>query len=360
MTFSRGDVSTVAQLQDFLLKDQLGRPLLRRERQRSGTYGLTYLRTVAPYFAERQQHNTDPRTRRAHNIALRHADPQNFLFTPQPIYSVMARVAQSAQKERSSSSVQDTPRLSPEASAYLALTSFFESQVDGLLEHLSYLGPLRERFQRVYALSSDTPTGVGAEGHSAPELLYWHQNDAVFSAVQKWVRRFEFNGDLIIEPASEDGFRLRLNTDSGFSVSVVDCGFGLSQVIPLIVEGLVSYTGSLLIASQPEIHLNPRLQATLGDLFVEIVNSGRRVILETHSEHLLLRVRRLVAEGVIDAENISILYVEKDAAASTVRQMPLSPIGELETEWPRGFFEDSLGEALALAQAQADSRKMHS
>ena len=76
--------------------------------------------------------------------------------------------------------------------------------------------------------------------------------------------------------------------------------------------------------------------------------------METHSEHLLLRLRRLVAEGQFSPDDVAILYVEKDGATSRVQDVPVDSLGHIEpSRWPAGFFNEGLSESLALAQAQS-------
>jgi len=126
------------------------------------------------------------------------------------------------------------------------------------------------------------------------------------------------------------------------------------------VQALTADPNSLTIAEQPEIHLNPRLQYLLADLFVEMANTEHRVIVETHSEHLLLRLRRLIAEKVIQSDKIAIYFVERIDGKSTVRQIPLEANGNIPSDqWPQGFFEDTLKESLALASAQSQNRANH-
>jgi predicted ATPase len=116
----------------------------------------------------------------------------------------------------------------------------------------------------------------------------------------------------------------------------------------------------LTIAEQPEIHLNPRLQYLLADLLVEMANSDHRVIVETHSEHLLLRLRRLVADGKIKHDKVAIYFVEKMDGVSRVRPIDLKGNGHIPPEtWPKGFFEESLGESLALAASQSRKLRKH-
>jgi predicted ATPase len=175
-----------------------------------------------------------------------------------------------------------------------------------------------------------------------------------------WVRRFDFGRALEVKPLSDDLFSLELvgtrNGKGRDKTNLADVGFGGSQVLPLVVQALTAPKESLMIAEQPEIHLNPRLQGVLADLFVDMAKQDRRVIVETHSEHLLLRLRTLVARGVIPPSDVALYFVEKRDGKSTVREIPITTKGHIEPDrWPVGFFEDGLKESLALATQQAKS-----
>lgn len=137
-------------------------------------------------------------------------------------------------------------------------------------------------------------------------------------------------------------------------VSHRDIGIGVSQVLPVLVTAYASHD-SLLAMEQPELHLHPALQAELGDVFIEsAVKSRNTFVLETHSEHLILRIMRRIREttqgtlpeGVtpVRAEDVAVLYVEPMPEGSIVREMPLNENGELVKAWPGGFFEEGLRE----------------
>lgn len=134
-----------------------------------------------------------------------------------------------------------------------------------------------------------------------------------------------------------------------------DVGIGVSQVIPILVScyGLLD---ALVAIEQPEIHLHPKLQAELGDVFIQSALGQQKnlFILETHSEHLLLRIMRRMRQTFYDElpegcppvkpEDVSILFVDPDAKGSIVIEMPLNKKGELKKAWPGGFFEEGLEE----------------
>lgn len=134
-----------------------------------------------------------------------------------------------------------------------------------------------------------------------------------------------------------------------------DVGIGITQVLPVLVMAYAS-KGRIISMEQPEIHLHPALQAELGDLFIEGALGERKnnFILETHSEHLILRIMRRMRETIrktlpegfpgVRPEDVAVLYVEPDGARSIVREMPLNETGDLVKAWPGGFFEEALRE----------------
>ena len=141
---------------------------------------------------------------------------------------------------------------------------------------------------------------------------------------------------------------------TGTPVSHRDVGIGVSQVLPVLVSAY-AWKDSLLAIEQPEIHLHPALQAELGDVFVEsALGAGNTFLIETHSEHLLLRLMRRMRQtstgdlpdGVVAVrpEDVMVLFVEPDGPKSIVREMPLNERGELVKAWPGGFFEEGLRE----------------
>lgn len=154
-----------------------------------------------------------------------------------------------------------------------------------------------------------------------------------------------------------------IDIDRDIVVSPSNVGVGISQVLPVIIQTLIiQQQAGFSCIEQPELHLHPALQAELGDLFIKsrFSNSeddyifGGTTLLETHSEHILLRIMRRIREstnGVIKNEDlliknsdVMILYVESIDKRSIVREMPLNEHGELIKAWPGGFFEEGLRE----------------
>lgn len=331
-TFASGADPHRVRLKRFELFDIYKRHFITRELQANGTYSLKGAIDLA------QMHKIEQK-------AVLESVPVNFLFTPtRTLYEV----------ERPSTPDKGLKRqdLTSQFTFYLSTLSFAWSMISSLFDDLSYVGPLRQKPQRYYRVAGETPTTVGTQGENAPNLLR-SQYSHLQPALNKWVQRFEFGESVRCNPLGDDLFELRFATGAE-EVNIADAGFGASQVLPLIVQALAAPEDSMTLAEQPEIHLNPRLQGVLADLFVHMANTGHRVVIETHSEHLLLRLRTLIASGEIDSEQVAIYFVERQDSHSEIRPVALGKDGSIAKDaWPKGFFDDALRESLTLATAQS-------
>ena len=130
----------------------------------------------------------------------------------------------------------------------------------------------------------------------------------------------------------------------------MDTGYGCSQILPILTAAYNTEQTSILMIQQPEIHLHPSAQAELGDLFVDIANDGPQMFIETHSEHLLIRVQSLIAEGKISPEDVSIYYIYGQEGKKRMKKyvkMDIGDDGHFINEWPEGFFPEKWNSSLA-------------
>lgn len=169
-------------------------------------------------------------------------------------------------------------------------------------------------------------------------------SDNEYEAVNFW-------NDRICEKLHELVLR---DLKNNVAVSNRDVGVGISQLIPVIVHALAE-KGAAIAVEQPELHLHPALQAKLGDLFIEsAIGRGNTLILETHSEHLILRVMKRIRETArnslpegkqpIKPEDVAVLYVQPGENGSTVQELRIDEQGRFVDNWPQGFFEERLDE----------------
>ncbi|MEG3873504.1 MULTISPECIES: AAA family ATPase [unclassified Microcoleus] len=136
--------------------------------------------------------------------------------------------------------------------------------------------------------------------------------------------------------------RLSRSGSASDTVSIADVGLGVSQTLPVLVALLVAEPGQLVYLEQPEIHLHPRAQVALAQILVDSANRGVRVVLETHSELLLLAVQSLVAEGKILPDLVKLHWFKRrDDGVTEVTSADLDETGAFG-EWPEDLGDVSL------------------
>jgi len=196
------------------------------------------------------------------------------------------------------------------------------------------LPPIRPQPESLYKGNSEM-------GHLARSPYYKR-------SVNKWLHKLNTGMEIDFAPADEGGgchlLLIDAHNDSMRPVSIEESGYGFSQMLPIILES-VRGDSKIVLIEEPELHIHPRLQAELGSLFADSVKErGHQFIIESHSEHLVLRLQRLIRNGVLKPEDVSVLYVERAPNGSKVQLLRLDDRGEFLDEWPGGFFEDGFNE----------------
>jgi predicted ATPase len=129
-------------------------------------------------------------------------------------------------------------------------------------------------------------------------------------------------------------------------------GFGVSQVLPVVTLLLYVPEGSTVILEQPEIHLHPLAQANLADVIIYAARRRRvQVIVESHSEHLLLRLQRRIAEGGLPAADVKLYFSDAPAGVSRLVELELDLLGTIGN-WPQNFMGDAFGETAEAERAR--------
>jgi predicted ATPase len=231
-------------------------------------------------------------------------------------------------------------------------------------ESMSYLGPLRSRPKRLYELSQQYHGSIGSSGEYAVEALKTDmhmdsaEEESVIEFVNSWLATFEIPYTVAVEEIGDevlgDLAMLKLKDNrTGIWVSATDVGFGIGQLLPVIIEGALAVRANnstgrekTICVEQPEIHLHPRLQANVADFLIATANlNSCQWVIETHSEALILRVQKRIREGKLLAKNVSVVFVEPTGeSGSRILNIRLDEHGNFLDEWPGGFFEETFSE----------------
>lgn len=243
---------------------------------------------------------------------------------------------------------------------------------DDIRDNLKYLGPLRERPRRAYLHSGNPLTEVGDSGQYAAQILWLEKDNEIeylpaigqdyqritlIEAVNDAFSRLGMLQPIDIKSEKSIMYQILFGVDGlkrNEAVTIADVGFGVSQLLPILVQGLRSAKSSFLLFEQPEIHLHPRLQANLADFFLTLAVQRQRVIVETHSDHFINRLRRKIAEDPTDElrTQVSILFVHppQNGRGATIEPLQVDRFGVIEN-WPPDFLPESSDEAEAIFSA---------
>ncbi len=225
-----------------------------------------------------------------------------------------------------------------------------------VLAKVFFLGPWRSRAERTTSVGEAAGDYVGPFGKHMTQLLF--ARPGLLEQVNEWcdslglgyrVRMLEpVSRDIVISAGDFTVLALEdIRHQPPVLVSPRAVGYGVGQLLPVMTQCLID-SGGMIIIEQPEVHLHPRLQSRIGDLFIDTVTQRRaQLLIETHSEHLVLRLLRRVREGTLQPDDLAILYVDQDdEGAAFVRRLDVDEDGDLVDGWPGGFFDERLAEVL--------------
>lgn len=216
-------------------------------------------------------------------------------------------------------------------------------------DNINYVSPLRAHPKRYYFLDKAKINAYvdTLDGDAIAETL--KENVHLKKQVNEWLEKF--NLKVNVEHLEDIIHKLQVNQNS-LDLDITDVGFGISQVLPVIIQGFLSHNNSLTLIEQPEIHLHPKMQAELADLFIDIVfskNSKQKtakptkyLFIETHSEYLLKRLRRRISDGTIPMESVAIYLVDPDLNnnGAIIKELIIKERGQFE--WPIDFYGGEL------------------
>ncbi|MCB0753259.1 MAG: AAA family ATPase, partial [Ignavibacteriae bacterium] len=253
-----------------------------------------------------------------------------------------------------------------------------KSVISNFFESLYYIGPSRKEPQESYTFKKNYDI-VGKYGENTSQILknkaeeptfyytletnnennlsYIKKETSLIEAVNYWLCS-EFSLAREIWSEEDDGkYRILLKYDNDLIVNIKHVGYGISQVLPIVVQGLLMKPGKILMIEQPELHLHPKIQSKLYDFLYSLTLSNKKIIVETHSSHLITRMRRRIAEDLTNEmdDKINLTFIEN----SLFRTLELDDYGTILNYYPKDFIEHPSREMRAIVEAQMKKRKFN-
>jgi len=243
-----------------------------------------------------------------------------------------------------------------------------ELELEKMLRGVYYLGPLRDYPRREYTWAGGDPADMGRRGEYAVAaiLAARERGDKISRGAGKrrlsleqyvafWLKKLKLIEEFRVEEIKKGTnlYRVFVKRSPGSSeVLITDVGFGVSQILPVLVLCYYAPEGSTILFEQPEIHLHPSVQRGLADVFIDAMNVRNvQIIVESHSEDFLRRLQRRVAEAVtIDEKRAAIYFCDIVQGKGSLMPLELDTYGNF-LAWPKDFFGDSMGDIAAMQAA---------
>jgi predicted ATPase len=261
-----------------------------------------------------------------------------------------------------------------------AFLSDFALSTEEMLSKVYYLGPLREYPKRSYQWSGDTPEDVGQRGEFAiAAILAAQSQDRKLNRgprkkqqpfaefIANWLQDLGIIHSFRVKPVSEGrrDYEVLVKTHAtSAEVKITDVGFGVSQVLPAIVQAFYCEPDSVIWMEQPEIHLHPQVQAELADVFISAIKAREngvtrnvQLIIESHSEHFLNRIQRRIADETLSPKDVAIYFARNTSpGGATLEPLKVNEYGDIEN-WPENFFGDEMADLTARTVAAMKRKK---
>lgn len=218
-----------------------------------------------------------------------------------------------------------------------------------ILKNTFYIGPIRQEPQGMYNIGFESvPKYVGKTGAFFASVLLQEESrersyimpegrkerTTLWEALDAWTMHLNVASGVHVERKNSFGFSVIIENTQNKESDIMNVGIGTSQVLPVLITGLLSEERETLIFEQPELHLHPYSQSRLADFFVILAKYGRRVIIETHSEYMLLRLRYLILSERVGHDQIAVNFFQNDNGTK-VDEGILNSYGSLE--YPADF-----------------------
>lgn len=229
---------------------------------------------------------------------------------------------------------------------------FYDSFFKDILSKVFFVGPIRETPKGLYNIGFETiPKYVGPTGsYFASVLLHENKKEREYilpdrierctlsEALAEWMIHLNVASAVDVDKKNSFGFSVSIKNMEQVKSDIMNVGIGTSQVLPVLISVLLSEPKEILVFEQPELHLHPYSQSRLADMFTEFCKHGRKIILETHSEYFLLRLRYHIVKEQYSQDATAVNFF-KNKGGTKVTFANVSGFGNID--YPEDFRDET-------------------
>lgn len=229
---------------------------------------------------------------------------------------------------------------------------FYNSFLKNILSKIFFVGPIRENPKGLYNIGFETiPKYVGPTGsYFASVLLHENKKEREYilpdrierctlsDALAAWMIHLNVASGVDVDKKNSFGFSVSIKNMEQVKSDIMNVGIGTSQVLPVLISVLLSEPNEILVLEQPELHLHPYSQSRLADMFIEFCIHGRKIILETHSEYFLLRLRYHIVKKQYSQDATAVNFFQ-NKGGTKVTFANVSAFGNID--YPEDFRDET-------------------
>lgn len=227
------------------------------------------------------------------------------------------------------------------------VTRYLRDTLSDLFHNIYYIGPQRVKPELARSYNNLDFDNVGISGENTRFLLNEKKNDIIdgydktlVDLVSEWiVDQMCLAKSIVVTRDVNKLYRVIIKNELDVPVDLSQTGFGLSQLLPIITQGFLTPKGGTIIVEDPDVHMHPRVQAAIVSFFADLVAHGRKVIIETHSDHIVTRMRLLMAQESLNNDDVNVCFVTNEFGHSEYRSCALTKQGMFSESLPKGFMD---------------------
>lgn len=216
---------------------------------------------------------------------------------------------------------------------------------------INYISSFRQPAQRIYVEKNVFKGKIASNGEGfINELLTWKDSDTdKFSLFVESMKNIGLLADVEPTRMGDGQFKVNIRVhESDEMVNLSDAGFGISQLMPVIIGDVELGNDSTLYISQPEVHLHPKAQANFGDYLARQIKLNKRYVIETHSEYLLNRLRLAIVKGELAENDVKIYYMSQENGETQLSTISFNKSGQIAGA-PQDFFDTYMMDVMDIA-----------